>query len=63
MMRSRGYRRSQIVALYALQACILCLVAMLIGTPLGYGLCKLAASTTDFLTFHAGNLSMYHLHQ
>ena len=25
MMRSRGYRRSQIVALYALQACILCL--------------------------------------
>ena len=60
MMRSRGYRRSQIVALYALQACILCLVAMLIGTPLGYGLCKLAASTTDFLTFHAGNLSMYH---
>lgn len=63
MMRSRGYRRSQIVALYALQACILCLVAMLIGTPLGYGLCKLAASTTDFLTFRAGNLSMYHLHQ
>lgn len=60
MMRSRGYRRMQIVAIYALQAGVLCLASMLIGIPLGYGLCKLAASTTDFLTFHAGNLSMYH---
>ena len=59
MMRSRGYRRIQIVAEYALQAGILSLAAMLIGIPLGYGLCMLAASTTDFLTFHVGNLSMY----
>ena len=43
MMRSRGYRRGQIVAVYALQACVLCMAAILIGTPLGYGLCKLAA--------------------
>lgn len=59
MLRSRGYRRSQIIQIYILQAGILCVIAMLIGIPAGYFLCRLAASTTDFLTFQSVNLSMY----
>lgn len=59
MMRSRGYRRKKIVGIYTLQAAVLSLVAIIIGLPASYGLCKLAASTTDFLTFRVGNLSMY----
>ena len=59
MMRSRGYRRLKIVRMYFLQAIVLSAVAMLVGLPASYGLCKIAASTTDFLTFRIGNLSVY----
>ncbi len=59
MMRSRGYRRRKIVGIYACFAVVLAFIAFLIGIPAAYGLCKLAASTTDFLTFRPGDLSLY----
>lgn len=59
MLKSRGLNRKQIVATYGLQSAILAGFGFLIGVPLGYLLCKLAAGTTDFLTFSWENMWVY----
>ena len=60
MLKSRGFKKIQIVKTYALQGLLLGLLSLLFGVPLGIGLCKLAASTTDFLTFSGSGMEMYH---
>ncbi len=59
MHRSRGLSRLQVIAMYLLQASIIALLGLLAGIPLSYLLCKLAAGTTDFLTFSFTNIWMY----
>lgn len=59
MQRSRGFSKFQVVKLYFLQTLIIVFIGCILGVPAGYGLCKLAASTTDFLTFSSQDISMY----
>lgn len=59
MLKSRGLSRKQVVAMYSLQSSILAGFGLVIGLPLGYLLCKLAAGTTDFLTFSWENMWVY----
>lgn len=59
MLRSRGFGRLQIIAEYAMQCGILALYGLILGLPLGYGLCKLCAGTTDFLTFDGYGSYLY----
>lgn len=59
MQRSRGLSRFQIIVEYTAQCGILALYGLIIGLPLGYGLCKLCAKTTDFLTFSGGGAYLY----
>lgn len=59
MLKSRGLSRKQILIVYLLQASILAAISIVIGMVLGYGLCMLAASTTDFLTFKAASIACY----
>lgn len=59
MQRSRGLSRLQIIAEYTMQCGILALYGLILGLPLGYGLCKLCARTTDFLTFDGGGSYLY----
>lgn len=59
MLKSRGLNRKQIVSMYGLQSSILAGFGFLIGVPFGYLLCKLAAGTTDFLTFSWENMWVY----
>ncbi len=59
MLKSRGINRKQIILMYGVQAGILSLAGFVVGIPLGYFLCKMAAGTTDFLTFATGNMGMY----
>ncbi len=59
MHRSRGLSRPQVIAMYLLQASIIAFLGLLVGIPLSYLLCKLAAGTTDFLTFSFSNIWMY----
>ena len=58
-LRSRGISKLQVIGLYALSTAILSLAAIVIGLPLGYGLCRLSASATDFLTFEFSGLNTY----
>jgi len=59
MHRSRGLSRLQIIYMYGLQAGIISLLGIIAGLPLSYILCKLAAGTTDFLTFSFARTWMY----
>lgn len=59
MQRSRGLSRFQIIVEYTTQCGILALYGLILGVPLGYGLCKLCAKTTDFLTFGGGGSYLY----
>lgn len=59
MLKSRGYSKVSVVSIYAAQSFVLSLVAVLPGVPLGYGLCKLAASTDSFFSFRSGDTASY----
>lgn len=59
MLKSRGFTRRQVIAMYAMQSGMLSVLSIIIGIPLGYALCKLAAGTTDFLTFGFEYIEMY----
>lgn len=59
MLKSRGFSRVQVIVLYAVQSGILAIFGILFGVPLGYGLCKLSAETTDFLTFSGTDANLY----
>ncbi len=60
MLVSRGFKRKEIVKLYLGQSLLLSVGGLLLGLPLGYGLCKLAASTNGFLEFAVKDVSSYH---
>ena len=51
MLKSRGTSTKQVLGIYLGQSAILSAIAIVIGIPIGYLLCKLAASTDSFLQF------------
>ena len=59
MMKSRGYSKAMVVLIYVAQSLVLSLFALLPGVPLGYGLCKLAASTDSFFSFRLRDTASY----
>lgn len=59
MLKSRGISRLQVFSIYLLKSIVIAVGGFIAGIPLGYGLCKLAASTTDFLTFNGSNIGTY----
>ena len=61
MQRSRGFSKVQVVSLYTTMALLLSIGAYFIGVPLGYLICRISASTTDFLKFSGQDVSMYRM--
>lgn len=59
MLGSRGLSSVQIMSIYMCQSSILAGVGVLFGVPLGYLLCKLAASTDAFLEFSLKATDVY----
>ena len=59
MLKSRGFSKGQIVCMYGVQSGLLGIFSFALGLPLGYILCKMAASTTDFLTFSMNDIGAY----
>lgn len=59
MLGSRGFSRKKIMQIYLYQSGILAGIGMVIGLPLGYLLCKLAASTDAFLQFSLKSTGIY----
>lgn len=59
MLKSRGINRKQVISMYLVQSGILSIGGLIVGLPLGYLLCKLAAGTTDFLTFSWIDMGLY----
>ncbi|MGN0393898.1 MAG: FtsX-like permease family protein [Coprococcus sp.] len=51
MLKSRGTSTKQILGIYLGQSSILSVIAIVIGIPIGFLLCKLAASSKSFLQF------------
>ena len=51
MLKSRGTSTKQVLGIYLGQSAILSFVAIIIGIPVGYLLCKMAASSSSFLKF------------
>lgn len=59
MFKSRGFSRKQIIYMYIRQSGILAGIGMVLGIPLGYLFCKLAASTDAFLQFTSKSTAVY----
>lgn len=59
MLKSRGFSRKQILLMYLCQSGILAGMGVIIGLPLGYLLCKMAASTDAFLQFSMKSTAVY----
>lgn len=59
VLRSRGAARGQTVYLYVLQSLILSAGGMVLGTLLGFAMCKCAASADGFLKFADKDVSLY----
>ncbi|MDE6627075.1 MAG: FtsX-like permease family protein [Lachnospiraceae bacterium] len=59
MLRSRGFSKKQIVFMYMCQLAILTGMGIVAGLPLGYLLCRLAASTDAFLLFSTKSTAIY----
>ncbi|MDE6760997.1 MAG: ABC transporter permease [Lachnospiraceae bacterium] len=59
MLKSRGFSKKQIVFMYLCQSGILAGMGVIIGLPLGYLLCKMAASTNAFLQFSLKSTAIY----
>lgn len=59
MFKSRGLSRFQVFLMYLLKSFFLSIGGLIVGIPLGYGFCKIAALTTDFLTFDGINVGTY----
>jgi putative ABC transport system permease protein len=51
MLKSRGTSTKQVLMIYFGQSLILSLIAIVIGIPVGYILCKMAGRSTSFLQF------------
>ncbi len=54
VMKSRGAKGRQIVGMYFMQNLILCVVAIVIGVPLGRMFCSMMGMATDFMEFAGG---------
>ncbi len=61
MLKSRGTSTKQVLGIYLGQSAILSVVAMIIGIPIGYLLCKLAASANSFLEFAVKDTHFYNI--
>lgn len=59
MLYSRGIKRWQIILRYTVQSSIVAFLAILVGIPLGYGACKIAAGSKNFLSFSTDNFDIY----
>ena len=59
MLKSRGISRIKIIGLYVAQSSIIAFFGCLIGLPVGYFMCKLAAGTNAFLSFSFKDVSIY----
>lgn len=59
MLKSRGTSTKQILGIYLGQSSILSIIAILIGIPIGFLLCKLAASSSSFLKFSVRDTHFY----
>lgn len=61
MLKSRGTSTKQVLGIYLGQSAILSVIAMIIGMPVGFILCKFAASTNSFLEFSMKDTHFYGL--
>lgn len=61
MLKSRGTSTKQILGIYFGESAILSIIAIIIGIPIGYLLCKLCASATSFLKFSFGDTHFYRM--
>ena len=59
MLKSRGTSTKQVLGIYLGQSAILSVIAIIIGVPVGYLLCKMAASTSSFLKFEFKDTHFY----
>lgn len=59
MLKSRGFSKKQIVFMYMCQSAILAGMGIVGGIPLGYILCRMAASTNAFLQFSTKSTAVY----
>lgn len=59
VLRSRGISRGTIIKQYLLQVSLITFAAYIPGMILGYLLCKLGASSVDFLAFEIKSTSVY----
>lgn len=60
-LKSRGAGRGQIIRLYLMQNALLGVIALILGLPIGMGICKLLGSSTAFLEFGGGRPLHVHL--
>lgn len=59
MLKSRGISRSKIIRLYVAQSSIISAAGTILGLPVGFLMCKLAAGTNAFLSFTLKDVSIY----
>lgn len=59
MLKSRGTSTKQVLGIYLGQSAILSVIAIIIGIPVGYILCKMAASASSFLKFEFKDTHFY----
>lgn len=59
MLKSRGVSRIKIIRLYVMQSSIIAGIGCLIGLPVGFFMCRLAAGTNAFLSFSLKDVSIY----
>ena len=59
MLKSRGTSTKQVLGIYLGQSAILSVIAIIIGIPVGYLLCKMAASASSFLKFEFKDTHFY----
>ncbi len=59
MLKSRGVSRQRIIGIYALQSSIIAACGCIIGLPVGFIMCRLAAGTDAFLSFTLKDVSAY----
>lgn len=59
MLKSRGVSRAKIIGLYVGQSSLIALIGCIIGLPVGFFLCRLAAGTNAFLSFSMKDVGTY----
>ena len=59
MLKSRGVSRRKVIGLYVLQSSIIAAAGCIVGLPIGFIMCRLAAGTNAFLEFSLKDVSIY----